>query len=170
MNILGIDPGSNGAFVFIPEIGDIQYMIMPLDKEGDINGQYIYDWIKSKLREPLTIYLEDVHSIFGIGATQNFKLGINIGIVRGVITALGLKYKLVAPKKWQSYCHQGEYSKEIKAKQRTLDAATRLYPDLTKVFTPVKTKRMRNEPVPHDGLIDALMIAYYGKIKLLEQK
>jgi len=165
MKILGIDPGLNGGFAVIDTTIDpflYSMQIMPVRKDGAVDGKFIFDWVLAQKVD--SAFFEDVHSIYGIGAKQNFNLGINIGIIKGSLNCAGVEYKLVQPKEWQASCHQGVYSKEVRAKDKTLDAATRLYPDLVKRLTPQKTARMKYDPKPHDGLIDALMIAHYGKI------
>lgn len=173
MKILGIDPGKNGGFVILEQLAIqgcpefCKSFKMPLTADEAINGRAIFEWLVGH-KPYSSVYLEDVHSIFGVGAKSNFNFGKNVGLLQGVLQAAEIPFILVQPKVWQSRCHSKGYGKTSKAKKRSLDAARRLYPEFVKTITPEKTSRMRKTPEPHDGLVDALLIAYYGKTLWLQ--
>ena len=149
--ICGIDPGANGGIAFLDKGKVVDLFIMPVsDGELDL----------SKLRKilsdprPKHVYLEHVHAIYGCGAGSTFKFGRIFGKTEATVGVLGIPYTLVYPKKWQSLCHGG-LDRKMSAKERSLIAASNIFPGTD--FR--KSTRARK---PHDGLVDAALIAYYG--------
>jgi len=156
--IVGLDVGKSGGIVMIYQDNSIRCHIMPmLGKEYDIN----------ELKNILTpgpgevfehIGIENVHAIQGrAGATSNFQFGLGKGILMGLVAGLGHRYTLVNPKTWQKEAWEG-VTKQADNKQTSLIAAKRLFPGNTFLAS----ERSR---VPHDGIVDAALIAYYCKLK-----
>lgn len=148
MKIVGIDPGQKGALVFLD--GDtIELHQMP-DNAGDIVN------ILSSLSSNDHIFLEKAQamSIGGVkqGVSSMFNYGVGFGTLLGIIAALKIPHTLVHPKTWCKEMHQG--TSEGDAKQRSLEAARRLYPQVNLI-----RPRCRK---PDEGFIDALLIAGYG--------
>ena len=105
-------------------------------------------------RRPDYATIEDVHSMPRQGVASSFKFGLVTGIVQGVIAALQIPYALVPPATWtRRMCEGVDGSMEPKARSRA--AAMRLFPEQSFIVGP----RSR---VPHDGMIDATLIALYG--------
>ena len=108
--------------------------------------------------------LEDVHSLPGVSAKANFSFGENKGEYRGMLVALELPYMEVQPKVWQKVAWEGvplmKNSKgRTDTKAMSLTAAKRLFPNESFLAT-------SRSSVPHDGLVDAALIAYYLKCKM----
>lgn len=177
-NIIGIDPGKSGAIVVIECSDSIFTHVMPLigDKELDI-GQ-LRDLLKRFM--PGHVYLEDVHAIFGSAAGATFTFGKICGAIEATLLCCDIPFTKIQPKKWQAEVYQGipEIRKPsiiIKAGKRAgqtikgkLDckamseiAAKRLFPgvDLR------ASSRCKNS---HDGIVDALLIAEYGRRKRIK--
>ena len=132
-------------------------VIPTLGKEYDI--QSMQEILEEKIGENIVhVGIENVHAIQGrAGATSNFQFGLGKGILMGLVQALGHRYTLVNPKAWQKIAWEG-VTKQKDTKQTSLIAAKRLFPGESFLAT----ERSR---VPHDGLVDAALIAYYCKIK-----
>lgn len=158
---IGIDPGKYGGIFTIFPDNTYNKFVTPL--VGDkINGREIsknlVDIISTHNSEVMVV-IEDVHSIFGTSAKSNFQFGMSVGIIHGIVDALSIPYTLVGPKKWQAICYQGIPENKDK-KIMSAIAAHRLFPEESFIAT-ARSKK------PHDGLTDAALIAYYGKVKNL---
>lgn len=176
---VGLDVGRNGAIVIIDENNKTTTYAMPKVNKDEIDihqiARIIND-LKSKTeRENIHACIEDVHSIFGVGASANFQFGRSLGILEGVISALHIPFTKVSPKIWQKemwlgispvQTNTGKKTKEGNIKFKTdtkatsLLAAKRLYPDLDFRATERSKKA-------HDGIVDALLIATFVKRKLM---
>ena len=163
---LGIDPGVNGGLVLIDSDGSIldkalmPYILLRSSKEVDLQGlvrklqEMVYtNHLEGKLIDK--VILEKVWAMPGNGAVSSFKFGYNFGVCEMALVCLGLPYVLVNPRTWSKAMHEG-LSKDIDPKKRSLLAFQRLYPN-TDLRSSDKAKK------PHDGLIDALLIAEYGR-------
>lgn len=158
MLILGIDPGKKGAFsCFDTEVREIVLESpIPILSNGDYDITEILKFAYIKKWDH--VFMEDVHSIFGSSAKSNFQFGRGVGILEAVITSTSRPFTLVKPKEWQKTAWQG--IKLVKnPKANSLAAAKRLFPNNSFLAT-------QRSKVPHEGLIDAALIAYYGSTKI----
>jgi hypothetical protein len=91
-------------------------------------------------------------------------MGYQVGILEALCVSLNLPYHKVKAKVWQKDMFQGvpELTKSGKrdTKGMALVACQRMFPTLKLTFGERATK-------PHDGLVDAVLIAAYGKRKNL---
>lgn len=120
--ILGVDPGAvSGALGFIPHEGEPHVDDVPVvDKQVD--GAAL---ARTILRlDPDVIAIENVGSMPKQGVASTFKFGMGVGIIRGVVTALGIPYYLVAPQTWK------KHFKLDSDKEKARAAAIRLYPNV----------------------------------------
>lgn len=173
--IIGIDPGKTGAIVCITP-GNPQtiekWVVPTIGKELDLRG--LVGILQKFVLLPVHVYIEDVHAIFGSAAGATFTFGFVCGAIQGIVAAAGFKYTLVQPKAWQKEIYQGipEIRKpsiritkgkragklmqgKLDTKAMSLLAAKRLFPDVDLTATERSTK-------PHEGIVDALLIAEYG--------
>lgn len=184
---VGIDPGMNGGFAILID-GKIHALHkMPIfevetvknkkkKKVKHLDVEAIY-----KILEPLfkndkpEVYVEELTHLFGLPSSSNFKLGYAVGIVHGILQTLGDFY-LIHQKKWQQIWDAEDIEHEIdkktgkvkmvkrgKSKQPKIDTkatslncASRIYLNSCDNFIPEGCRK------PHDGCIDALLIATYG--------
>lgn len=151
----GIDPGKNGGIVLVDEnYNIIEKHIMPIivDQLNVSKFREIFNnWTK---KYNLITALEDVHSISMSSAKANFNFGRILGATEASISLSGVSMIKVQPKTWQKIAHQGITKGD--AKEMSLAAATRLAPNENWV--------MNDNPrafKPHDGVIDAYLIARY---------
>jgi len=151
-NFLGIDPGKKGGLVLISDSGKIlDFKIMPTRKDGLIDHDAVYKFIS-----PLTninVFLERAVS-FGMGSVGAFNYGRGFAAIEISIELTGNKINYVYPQNWTRILHQGE-SKDLEPKERSLRVAHNLF-DIKK-FPKSRTGKI------HDGLIDALLIAEFGR-------
>lgn len=157
MRILSCDPGLKGGFCLLDsKTLKLDYQKMPLLKNGDYDIITIIDLIKSS--KPDFIFHEKVRSLYGMSAKSNFSFGRGVGITESHCLAYGKPFQEVPPKEWQKVAWKG-IDKVKDPKKNSLVAAQRLFPS----YDFLATKR---SSVPHDGIIDATLIAWYGKITL----
>jgi hypothetical protein len=175
MIIIGIDPGKNGAIIELSDTGVRARYTMPLiGNEFDIQALHqILCWFKNNGAHH--IFIEDVHAIFGSAAKATFSFGFVCGAIQGVVVACGIPFTVVQPKIWQKEVYQGipEIRKPpiiIKKGKRTGQtiqgkrdckkmselAAKRLFPT-------VDLRKNEACKISHDGIVDALLIAEYGR-------
>jgi Holliday junction resolvasome RuvABC endonuclease subunit len=144
MLIVGIDPGAKGS-VCILDSASLQAEFLdlttPLDELYDRLSQMPID----------AVWIEDVHSLYGMSAKSNFSFGKALGAVETLATIACGGFQKVAPKVWQKHINVTAKGKAIK--QEVSSICTQLYPSAN-----VFGKRGGL----HDGRSDALMIAHYG--------
>lgn len=157
--ILAIDPGLSGGLVTMDMKGEIIFKwIMPVYqvKKGqnsiDLNElREIFDEIKGAKHA----YLEKVSAMPGQGVSSMFKFGRVYGQLESMLAAFQIPYTLVTPQAWTKFMHVG-LDKKLKPKQRSLLVFKRIYPKLD--ITPSERSKK-----PHEGLLDAILIAEYAR-------
>lgn len=174
---IGIDVGKKGAITFINKEKTLRgSFVIPLVKtEIDVNA--LADILK-KLHSNHTIGIvgvEDVHSIFGASSKANFQFGRCLGLIEGVVSSLGISCVKVTPKNWQKEMWEGippikintgkkskngEVKYKVDTKATSLLAAKKLFPGEDFLAT-------SRSSVPHDGIVDGLLIAEYCRRKFL---
>ncbi|MDH6311132.1 hypothetical protein M2451_003999 [Dysgonomonas sp. PFB1-18] len=107
--------------------------------------------------------VEDVHAIFGASAKSTFNFGWSLGVLEGMLVGMGIPYTKVAPKEWQKLMWQGvqpvyKSGKSIDTKATSLLAANRLFPN-------EDFRKSERAEKPHDGIVDALLMAEYCRRK-----
>jgi hypothetical protein len=166
--ILAADPGKFGAIAIIGEDRSVNVLKNPLTEEGEIDIAKIAKFIKPFLKNEVKILIEDIHALFGSGASATFEFGRSLGLVQGLILTLGLKFEKIQPKKWQKQMFEGIalIQKEVKGKLKTdtkamaLEAVKKLYPEVNLL----PTKRCKKAS---DGIVDAILIAEYGRLNFI---
>lgn len=159
--IVGIDPGKTGGLCLLDKNGGIieKGSMDQKTKEfdpGELFAKFTYmeDIIGE---DPCMVILEKPSAFPGQGVTSMFKLGMAYGYAHMAIVAMGWSYELVHPRTWTRIMHRGADSK-LKGKEKSSIVITRLFPK-------EDFKRTPKCSVPHDGIIDAALLAYYGYLK-----
>lgn len=169
MIVVGIDPGYTGAIVALTDYGAVDAYSMPIfttKKAGggvnrDVNGAEVARLltdIKTSANGEVRVVIERVQAMptivtkngrverRGQGASSAFKFGEATGIVRGVVAALHLPVRRVAPTTWKrTLCLTG------KGKDAARQKATDLFPYYAHLW---RTKS-------RGGVADALLMAYF---------
>lgn len=162
--VAAIDPGFTGALLVTNGGAEIESILMPVksygDKEKRIDFFGVKTWLEKALKKyPIsTLFLERAYA-GGMGVTSAFNYGRGFESLLLVVESLSIPFILVEPQKWTKEMHEG-FSKDLKAKAKSLLAAERLYPHL------VPKLPTRPKGGLHEGPIDALLIAGYGLRKL----
>lgn len=155
MRIIGIDPGKKGGIAVLNERGEIEgSVVMPELAEGVADVLEVFTKFKTH------VYLEKAQAMPKNGVCAMFNYGVHFGELRGILVTYKIPHTLVAPATWTKSMHQGTPT-NLKAKARSHMAARRLFPNADLMAT-------ERSKVPHDGLIDALLIAEYGR-RILSQ-
>lgn len=162
---VGIDIGKSGAYYILNEKRqEVERGVMPMIKKN-------VDWhglnrIISKYKDfDVLVLFEKLNVIFGSSKKTAFSMGEQYGAVRMACVANAIPYMEVPPKTWQKDIFEGQVKiiktgskSALDTKAMALEAARRLYPSVNLLASERSTK-------PHDGIIDALLIAEYGRRK-----
>lgn len=157
MIVVGLDPGQTGAGAKIDDLSGPSVAPFPTI-EGALAWGFLKGYIKGAVILGAHFFLEQVAAMPGQGVSSMFKFGRNFGMIEGMLIAFEATYELVRPQVWQKEMHAG-IEKSIDPKGRSLIAAQRLFPNVNLI-----PDRCR---VPHSGSVDALLIAEYGRRKIL---
>lgn len=144
MNVVGIDPGISGALALFCSGRLHALHDMPIF-DGRVDGieltELLVKW------QPDTVFLEDTQPMPKNGSIASFKLGLNTGIVIGVVQAQQIPLTRVRPSTWKR--NQGLIGQN---KERSRGLATELFPDHADQFRLVKDH----------GRAEAALIGRYG--------
>ena len=153
--VIGIDPGLGGGLAAIGGKGELLELAdMPLRRSGkkkEIDGAALAEFLGRF--GPAQVIVEAVHAMPKQGVASTFTFGRGVGIVLGVLQAMGLPFAEVSPQAWQGLTKgtPGE------GKARTLRWASELFPGAE-----LWTKRGRGI----DGRADALGLAWHGWLSM----
>jgi hypothetical protein len=156
---LGIDPGFNGAFV-LTNGRDFHFRKMPVFEELDKRSINFLQ-VRGVLIElddicrgaPVMVFLERALP-FAMGSKSAFNYGRGYAAIENAIFDLDLLMREVEPARWTKAIYGGEKS-DLKAKAKSRAVAEEYFPKVVSGF-PIQ------RGLPHDGLVDALLIAAYG--------
>lgn len=152
MTVLGIDTGTNGGLTFLDDDCSIKAIQkMPLISDfPDLTG-VTHCFVEkaqamSKNGKPQ-------------GANSNFTTGQRLGELLGFMAAKKIPVSLVHPRTWQAKLLGSKFAAGD-SKKKAYEVASQLWPNESFLPTP----RCRKF---HDGMVDATLIALYGKRYLL---
>ncbi len=91
------------------------------------------------------------------GIISTFQTGVGFGILKGICAGIPIPYSTIAPQSWQPKMLGGVQGADSKARARVV--AGQLFPHLDLRAN----DRCR---VPHEGIVDALLIAIHGQRSL----
>lgn len=160
---LGIDVGKSGALVAIDDNNNIVFKAKVPQIKDKTDLPTLFSYFED-LNEKYNVVavIEDVHSVFESSKKSNFVFGEIKGIKLGILISMRIPYAPVQPKEWQSFAwipsdkvkKTGKSSIDTKA--TSLLAAKRLFPRENFLAT-------ERSSVPHDGIVDAALMALYCK-------
>lgn len=157
MTIIGIDPGAtSGAWCSLAcdhhgSILNSEWATMP--------EMYLLADLLEVTPGLKHVIVEKAQTMPNQGGVSTFRYGAHYGTILGILIALKLPHTLVHPSHWTRIMHAGTKTLgkgRAEAKKRSLEAALRLFPERDLRATPRSSK-------PHDGIIDAMLIAEYGR-------
>lgn len=177
---IGIDIGSNGAYAVFVDDQLKGYGLIP-DTSGELDMRAMLEliyglWPKLEKDDVYDVHvvIEDLHSIFGTSAKSNFQFGVNNGLVIGLLQTVEFPYTKVSAKKWQKELWEGIRPVEILVPGKTNKDGSPKYKVDTKATSLLAAKRLfpketflatERSKVPHNGIVDAVLIAEYCKRK-----
>lgn len=155
--VLGVDPGQSGAFVLLDsQARIISKHVFTTNDQGIDFKAYIAS-LRALPKKPTKICLEEIHALYGSSAKATFSFGRSYQVAMDGVSLLDCDITLVRPKDWQKVVYENKRRSNESAKETSRRLVRDIFPD--EDF--LKSKRSR---VPHDGLIDAALIAYYGLV------
>lgn len=126
--IIGVDPGITGSVSVLTDTGEyVDHMLMPKMKVGTknrVNSAALLAWLR-QYECAESCYFEKVHAMPGQGVSSMFSFGHSVGIVEGIVVALGIPITLVTPQSWKK--KTGLIGKD---KDAARTRAIQLYPEL----------------------------------------
>lgn len=157
MKILGIDPGQKGALVLLQHGKQVLVQAdMPLEDSKDADFDGLMSLFKSL--EPDVVYLERAMPM-AMGSKHAFNYGRHFACIEIAIRQSRLPVVYVEPSKWMRVVLEGVDSR-LKPKERSWIALQRLMPTFAEKVPKGRTGR------PHDGVVDACLIALYGFMRV----
>jgi hypothetical protein len=162
---VGIDPGLDGGIVVVTDLGELaDSCVMPTQEHVHQHGSRttrrrslseprVRDVFLALPQSPALVTMEALSRGHpGLrGVNSALAMGLNHGLIRGLLCGLFIPHLLTPARKWQA-AMLGSTSGDTKA--RSIELAQQLLPRLD--LTPGK------RTTPHDGLADAAMLALYG--------
>lgn len=165
--IMGIDPGSTGAVSLINvRTRKIKYLKLPTTK-SQLDTFKLKNFLKKISPRVAMCGIERNSALSGtdekgekrrFGSTQQMKKGWNEGVIFGMLIMSEIPYMEFSPRKWQNELYK---SFRIPAsitdtKDKAKYVANRMFPKESFIPTERSSK-------PHDGCIDATLIAEYTR-------
>lgn len=164
--IISCDPGSEGFLCAWDPGTDAREYISIKDSTKSQLATFL-----GKYAEGSVAVMEEVHAIFGSSAKATFNFGEVFGMLQGLFIALRIPYHLVQPKVWQDAIwinadkvykagkvnpKTGKVSRVIDTKPTSINAASRLFPD-------VDFRRTAACKKVDDNKVDATLIGEYAR-------
>ena len=150
---IGIDPGATGAIAVLNERGDLDVVHDMPYADGQVIAPLLARMIAEYINQldpaydSVTCWVEQVRSRPGQSAPGMWKFATGYGVILGVVGALDVRTKHVAPRTWK------QAMKLSADKGRSRRLACELWPAQSAMFARVKD----------DGRAEAALIAEYGR-------
>lgn len=168
------DPGKKGAIVLLDENEITNQWIIPLTKEGEVDGIALCE-LTFELREKFgveRVCIEDPHAIYGTSTATMWSMASTIGRILQAFDCQGIKVVQVRPKAWQKVIWTAKDMVEkpsktgknmvTDTKATAYNSAIRLFPNHDNWIHGDNESKGRKTKI-HDGIVDAALIAYYFK-------
>ena len=153
--IIGIDPGLDGALAFIG-LGEVLVIDMPTyevkdkkSKKRHIDVSELLRILRESSGRPPMAYIERQQSYPNQGSVSNYSIGFGYATLVTALTACHIPFETVHPKAWQKH-----FGIKGATKGQACEIAGRLFPGVS-----IRGPRGR----ALDGRADALLIAEYGR-------
>lgn len=163
MTYIGIDNGVSGAAAIVTHDGTLlAWLPTPIQrarKGNEVDVLTLWQWLADATGEKArdaTYILEEPGGSKSAKAAAS--MAASFGAIRAMLSLKHCRWHRTTPQAWQRSmlpgCHAGD------SKPRALEAARRLWPNEAWLAT----ERCRT---PHDGAIDAALIAEWGRREAL---
>lgn len=156
MIYIGIDNGLSGGLVALsdhpgPPVSMIRTPVQTVRGKNEINILAIKDWLQQFDHQQISAFIEVPTN--ARNATVGGSMWGSFQAIRCMLDLRQIRYQRVTPQAWQKKMIPGADKGETKAE--AMVAARQLWP--SEKFIPDGCKK------PQDGLIDAALIAEYGR-------
>lgn len=151
MRIVGVDPGIHGALALHVGGKLIRLEDMP-EHDTRVDGTAITNLLREMM--PDAVFIENTQPMPRNGSIASFKLGLNTGIVIGVVQAMSHPLFRVRPSQWKSKMGVSRMDKNA-----IRGVVREMYPDWHSCFARVKD---------HDRA-EAVLISRYGVATMIQQ-
>lgn len=148
MIYIGVDPGQRGGYAVIStsETGQAVFAYPWDDTFFATEMQAL-----SRTGNGIVAAVEKVGAMPHQGVSSMFSFGQSYGFIQGVLTALGIPYQLVPPRKWKA-----EFGLLNTSKEDSVRVAKRLFPGVNLL----PSERCRKDS---DGMAEALLLCTYAQ-------
>ena len=145
---IGVDPGAKGGYAVISksEMGQAIFAY-PWDDTFFVAEMQAL----SHTGNGIVAAVEKVGAMPHQGVSSMFSFGQSYGFIQGVLTALGIPYQLIPPRKWKA-----EFGLLNTSKEDSVRVAKRLFPGVNLL----PSERCRKDS---DGMSDSLLMAEYAR-------
>lgn len=155
MIICGVDPGINGGVVALDKKGKYLSALAGIPTIYHLLD-FLALYFPSYEKNDLLFYVEKAQSMPKQGVSSTFTYGKGYGEILGALSALRYSYVLVPPRVWTKAMFK-DIPEDLVGKKRAAYAAAQLLPSSIDLK---KSKRCKKD---HEGLVDAYLIAEYGR-------
>ena len=157
---VGLDLGKKGGLVFLKDNKIIHKEKMPLVAEEDVDVKTVGKIIKKYGGDDCHVIFEKFSGFFGYSKMSAVSLARQSGFIEATLVLINVPYTKIQPQVWQKVVWEGtkmvlKTDGKKDTKKISLLTATRLFPTETFLMS-TKSKK------PHDGIIDAALLAVYG--------
>lgn len=149
--VLGIDPGMKGGIALLSKEG-ILIEPIPIDENG-MDLRELARLIADYADDTRIAYLEELNAFPGMNINGMKVLWRSIGVIHGMLVANGILTVIIRPQVWMKKMHTGIQGED--SKQKSQKAAKKYFPEVN-FLASVRSK------VPHEGMVEAALIAKYG--------
>ena len=155
MRFIGIDPGLQGGIAFVEE-SEIVTAYMPIihGKKKTLDNLTLSRIFSGY--DPIKCYaiLEQQQAMPKQGVTSMFSIGYGFGALKQCLVDFAIPHEIVRAQTWQK--EFGISGRKGNTKAQALQICQSLFPDLNLLATERSKK-------PHEGIVDAVLIAEYAK-------
>lgn len=158
MRFYGVDPGKSGGVAWVDTAGDAWAAPMPWGGDGP-DGGALHRIIQegNLLHHVGGCIIEKVHAHPGQGVVSMFSFGRAFQVCLDAAAIAGVPSRLVTPPAWKAMVLKGtDHSKDA-----AIGFCRRLFPSVPLILPRCRT--------PHDGMADALCLAYFGVLSSLRK-
>ena len=167
---VGIDPGYTGALAMIEERGGERLVTIYLSPDPTTCRNAVK--ALSPYRDQCHAMIEKVQAMPKMGSVGAINYGINYGFWLGLLSAFNIEYLEIRPQEWQKTIlpgkpHRAPVQRGLPPKELArlhnerrgvikayaFQVACKLYPSMADKLVPPRCRK------PHDGAVDALLIA-----------
>lgn len=165
---IGIDPGKDG---FITAIIGKEFIFAPIPLIGKFLDIHELSRVLGEFKALGDVHcvFEDVHAKYGSSAKATFSFGFVCGATEACIIASGIPFTKVQPKEWQKIMWQGiPIQKKASSTGKTMVNDTKLMSLMAckRLFPDVDLRANNRCKIPHDGKVDSILLAEYGRRKI----